>query len=217
MMNTASDAHHACKRTHGTAGDDLLALIPSPAPSKAKGDPFLTLTPRAAKAWMALFSHARTHGAWQPRPTDPSRPELAEPQQYILGARWTVAGLAHALGVNRDTAAKGMRELVQGGWVRRQDQRNMGQFGGLDYSLAVPASVTQADKVKVAEGLKQRGLAFGIYRWRTAARVLEDHEIQRVQQEVLLEISTEQADVAGDPQKAIDLVSDKIKRLAKGD
>jgi hypothetical protein len=83
--------------------------------------------------------------------------------------------------------------------------------------LVVPATTTQADKARVVDGLKQRGVEFVGYRWRTAARVLEDHEIQRVQQDILLEISTEQADVMGDPQKAVDLISGKIIRLAKGE
>ena len=216
VTDQTQDTGRACDCTHGTVGN-LLALIPAPAPDKARGDPFLTLSSRAAKAWLALFAHARTHGTWRPRPVDPSRPELIDDQQYTLASRWTVAGLGHAMGVNRDTAGKSLHELVEGGWVRREDPRKMGQFGGIDYSLSVPTTVTQADKVKVAEGLRKRGVEFGIYHWRTADRVLEDHEIKRVIQEVLLEISTEQADLAGDEEKAFDLVSDKIKRLAKGE
>lgn len=55
------------------------------------------------------------------------------------------------------------------------------------------------------------------YEWRTAACVLADQEIKQVQQDVLLEIATEQADMEGDQEKAIELVSDKIKQLAKGE
>ena len=43
-----SKADRACDRTHGTAVD-LLSLIPGPNPSKAKGDPFITLSPRLRK------------------------------------------------------------------------------------------------------------------------------------------------------------------------
>ncbi len=133
----ARAVHHACDHTHGTVGD-LLSLIPRPAPEKDRGDPFLTLSPRAAKAWMALFSHARRFGTWRPRPVNPRRPELSEGQQYTLTAHWTVAGLGHALGVNRDTAGKALQELVEGGWVRREDPRNKGQFGGIDYCFTIP-------------------------------------------------------------------------------
>ena len=45
--------HHACNRTHGTV-DDLLSLIPGPNASKSKGDPFVTLSPRAAKGSRSL-------------------------------------------------------------------------------------------------------------------------------------------------------------------
>ena len=103
----------------------------------------MTLPPRAAKAHLAMFHHARKHGTWRPCPVDPSRPELTEGQQLTLTAHWTVAGLGHAMGVNRDTAGKALHELVEGGWVRREDPRNKGQFGGIDYCLTVPASVTR--------------------------------------------------------------------------
>ena len=208
--------HHACNRTHGTAGE-LLSLIPAPAPTKTGGDPFVTLSPRAAKAWMALFAHSQQHGTWRRRPIDPTRPELTQGQQYTLAAHWTVQGLGYAMGVNRDTAGKSLQELVLGGWVRREDPRNKGQFGGIDYSLRIPTTVTQADKARVGEGLKKRGVEFVGYRWRTAARVLDDHEIKRVQEEILLEMSTDQADVTGEAQKAIELVSEKITRMAKGE
>jgi hypothetical protein len=74
MQHQIQDADHACKRTHGTV-EDLLSLVPASAPSKIKGDPFIVMSGRAAKAWLALFAHAQRHGAWQPRPVDPSRPE----------------------------------------------------------------------------------------------------------------------------------------------
>ena len=206
---------HACKRTHGTVGD-LLSLVPAPAPDKAMGDPFITMSNRAAKGWLALFAHAQRHGTWRPSPVDPSRRELAEGQQLTLTAHWTVAGLGHALGVNRDTAGKALAELVAGGWVRREDPRDRGQFGGIDYSLTVPETTTVADKKRVAKGLKQRGVEFATYRWRTAVRVLEDQEIKRVQEDVIIEIATEQADLAGDEQKATELASERIRRLTKG-
>ena len=66
------------------------------------------------------------------------------------------------------------------------------------------------------EGLKQRGVEFVGYRWRTAARVLAEEEIERVQEDVLVEIATEQADLVGDDEKAIELASEKIRGLAKG-
>ena len=213
---TDSDDDHACVCTHGTV-EDLLFLTPAPAPDKAMGDPFVTLTPRAAKAWLALFAHARTHGKWRPRPVDPSCPELAAGQQLTLTAHWTVAALGHAMGMNRDTAGKALHELIQGGWVRREDARDKGQFGGIDFCLTVPASTTQADRKRVAEGLKQRGVEYGTYRWRTAARVLADEEIKRVHLNILTEIETERADMAGDDVRAIELVSDKITRPLKGE
>jgi hypothetical protein len=202
---------HACIYTHGTV-DDLLSLIPHPAPNKARGDPFLTLSPRAAKAWLALFSHAQQHGTWRPRPVDTSRPEQTEGQQFTLTAHWTVAGLGYALGVNRDTAGKALQELVEGGWLRREDPRNKGQFGGIDFCFTTPSAVTQADKAKVVDGLKKRGMEFKSYEWRTAARVLDEQEIKRVQQDVQLEIAAEQADLAGDEDKAIDLASKSVLR-----
>jgi hypothetical protein len=211
---TVSEADRACDCTHGTVVEHLLSLIP--APSNTHGDPFLVLSPRAAKAWLALFWHARQHGSWQARSIDPARPELTEDQEYILGARWTVAGLAFATGTNRDTAGKAIKELASGGWIRREDQRSRGQFGGIDYAFCTPATITQADKVKVVDGLRKRGVEFVGYKWRTAARILEEADIKRVQEDVLVEIATEQADLAGDEEKAIELVSQKIIRLAKG-
>ena len=165
----------ACDRTHGTVGD-LLSLVPRPAPEKSS-DPFLTLSPRAAKAWMALFAHARRHGTWRPQPTSPLHLETAEDRKYTLIAHWTVAGLGHALGVNRDTAGKALQELVEGGWVRREDPRNKGQFGGIDFYLTTPTSVTCADRARVAVGLKKRGVEYRNYEWRTAARILNEHEM----------------------------------------
>ena len=156
-MSVTSDADRAWKRTHGTV-TDLLSLIPTP--GNGRGDPFLTLSGRAAKVWLSLFAHAQGHGTWRPRPVDPSRPELTEGQQYTLTVHWTVAGLAFSTGVNRDTAGKAMKELTDGGWVRREDPRCRGQFGGIDYCLVVPASVTRADKAKVAERLRQRGVEY---------------------------------------------------------
>jgi hypothetical protein len=55
--NQRGEADRACVRTHGAVGD-LLSLIPAPAPGKDKDDPFVTLSCRAAKAWLALFSYA---------------------------------------------------------------------------------------------------------------------------------------------------------------
>ena len=202
---------HACERTHGTV-EDLLFLVPAPISSKAKGDPFLTMSGRAAKAWLALFAHARAHGMWRPRLVDPSRPELTEGHQNTPTAHWTVAGLGHALGVNRDTAGKALAELVAGGWVRRENPRDKGQFGGIDYCFTIPTNVTQADKNRVAEGLKKRGVEYRSYEYRTAARVLDDQEIERVQADVELDIEIEQADVAGDEAKAVALASEQVLR-----
>ena len=95
---TVSEDDHACVCTHGMVVEHLISLVPAPASDKAQGDPFITLSPRAAKAWLALFSHARTHGTWQTRPTDPSRPELAQGQEHILGhgGRWRAWGMPWA-------------------------------------------------------------------------------------------------------------------------
>jgi hypothetical protein len=201
----------ACDHTHGTVGD-LLSLIPRPAPEKDRGDPFLTLSPRAAKAWMALFSHARRFGTWRPRPVNPRRPELSEGQQDTLTAHWTVAGLGYAMGVNRDTAGKALQELVEGGWVRREDPRNKGQFGGIDYCFTIPTTVTCAAKAKVAEGLRRRAVEFKTFQWRTAARVLDEQELKRVQHDVQLEIATEQADLRGDEETAVELAAKYVLR-----
>ena len=202
---------HACNRTHGTVGD-LLALVPRPAADKPTGDPFLTMSARAAKAWMALFGHAQRNGTWRPRPVDPSRPELTEGQPLTLSSHWTVAGLAHALGVNRDTAGKVLQDLVEGGWLRREDSRNRGQYGGIDFCFTTPAAVTCADKAKVVDGLKKRGVEFKGYEYRTAARVLDEQEIEQAQQDIQLEIATEQADLAGDEEKAISLAAKTVLR-----
>jgi hypothetical protein len=116
------------------------------------------------------------------------------------------------MGVNRDTAGKALHELVEGGWVRRDDPRNKGQFGGIDYSFAVPTAVTQADKAKVMDGLKRRGVEYQTYAWQIAARVLDQREIQRVKQDVQLALASQQADLAGDECKAADLASKTILR-----
>jgi hypothetical protein len=208
---TATTIHHAQNSTHGTVGD-LLLLVPRPAPDKEKGDPFLTLSARGAKAWLALFAHAQRFGTWRPRLVDPLHPELTDGQKFTLTAHWTVAGLAFSLGVNRDTAGKALQELVSGGWMRREDPRNKGQFGGIDYCLAVPSAVTRADKAKVADGLKKRGVEYKGYEYRTAARVLDGREIKRVRNDVELEVAIEQADLAGDDEKATDLASRAVLR-----
>ena len=208
----ARAVHHACDRTHGTVGD-LLSLVPRPAPEKSRGDPFLTLSPCAAKAWMALFAArpaARDLAATTSRST-PSL-KLTDGQQYTLTAHWTVAGLGHAMGVNRDTAGKALQELVEGGWVRREDPRNKGQFGGIDFCFTTPTSITCADKARVAKGLKKRGVEYRNYEWRTAARVLNEHEMQQVQHDVQLEIETEQADLRGDEEKAVELAAKSVLR-----
>lgn len=209
-------ANHACSPTHGTV-ESLLLLVPRPAVNKTTDDPFLTLSPRAAKAWLALFAHARRHGTWQSRPIDSSRPELTAGPELALSAHWTVAGLGYAMGVNRDTAGKALQELVAGGWVRRDDPRNKGQFGGIDYSLAVPTTVTHADKAKVMDGLRKRGVEYKSYEYRTAARVLGEEEMDRVQQDIQLEIGIEQADVAGDEALATDLAAKLVLRQRMAD
>jgi ribosomal protein S25 len=209
--NPPSDTDHACNRKHGTV-EDLLSLIPAPAPTKANGDPFVCLSPRAAKAWLALFAHAQEHGTWQPSQVNPMQPELSEEKQFILTAHWTVHGLGYAMGVNRDTAGKALQELADGGWIRRESSRIKGQFGGIEYSFTIPSSVTQADKSKVAKALKKRGVEYRDYEFRTAARILDNKEIKRVQQDVELEIATEQADLDGDEEKAVELVSQQVLR-----
>jgi hypothetical protein len=208
-MGTSQDPSRACECTHGSV-EDLLFFVPSPVFGKDKGDPFITMSSRAAKAWLALFGHARRHGTWQPPHVDPLRPELSEGQRNTLMAFWTVNGLGHAMGVNRDTAGKALKELVQGGWVKIRTPRNKGQFGGIAYSFSVPMSVTQADKARVTEGLKKRGIEYRDYESRTAARVLEDHEIKRVQAAVELKIQEEKADLEGDEDKAVDLASQQV-------
>ena len=213
---TSQEPCRACERTHGTV-EDLLSLIPAPIPAKAKGDPFVTMSGRAAKAWLALFAHARMHGTWQPRHVDPFRPELTEDRQHTLTVHWTVNALGFVMGVNRDTAGKALKELAQGGWIKRESPRNKGQFGGIDYSLAVPTTVTQADKSRVADGLRERGVEYRSYEYRTAARVLEDHEIERVQADVELKIQEERADLAGDEAKAIASASAQILRQRMGE
>jgi hypothetical protein len=127
-----------------------------------------------------------------------------------------VAGLAFAAGVNRDTAGRALKELVMGGWIRREDSRSEGQFGGIDFCFTTPSTVTRADTAKVAEGLRKRGVEFVGYRWRAAARVLTDEEIKRVQEDVLVEIAMEKADWVGNEQKAIELASEKVARIVKG-
>ena len=198
---------HAKIRLHGTA-DDLLSLVPGPDPAKNEDDPFLILSGRAALAWLALFSHARLHGSWSPRKADPNRPELGG--QLELTAHWTVQGLGYAMGTDRVTAGKAVKELVEGGWIRRENLRNKGQFGGMDYTLCVPGGITQGAKRRVAEKLKKRGVEYRGYEWRKASRCLSESEIERVHQDVELEIKTEQADALGFPQQAENLAAKKV-------
>jgi hypothetical protein len=107
---------------------------------------------------------------------------------------------------------------AEGGWVRREDPRNQGQFGSIDYCFAVPTTVTHADKAKVLDGLKRRGLEFKSYEWQTATGVLDSQEIQRVKQDVQLELALQEADLAGDERKATDLASMAVRRrqMAEG-
>ena len=76
--------------------------------------------------------------------------------------------------------------------------------------------MTCADKARVAEGLKKRGVEYKGFEYRTAARVLGEHEIEQVQQDIQLEIATEQADLAGDEDKAISLASKAVLRQWMG-
>ena len=106
--NRPRTADHACVCTHGTAGD-LLGLVPGPAFGIERGDPFVTMSCRAAKTWLCLFCYARAHGIWRPCLVDPSRPELSNgQQQYVLCAHWTVAGLSEGA----EAAMEVMRRLM---------------------------------------------------------------------------------------------------------
>jgi hypothetical protein len=222
MTNTASEAHQPCKRTHGEQTqpdhvkkplhgkvEDLLWLIPGPDASKNDGDPFLTLSGRAALTWLSLFAHARRFGTWKLREFDAENLELG--RELGLTAHWTVQGLGHAMGSDRVTAGKGLKELVENGFARVEKPRNKGQFGGIDFTLRRPHGITQAARHRVAETLKKRGVEYRGYEWRKASRCISEDEIKRVHQEVALELKAEQADVLDFPKQAEELAARKVK------
>lgn len=215
------DSDYACNRTHGEQTqpdrvkkplhgtvEDLLGLIPGPDATE-NYDPFLTLSGRGALTWLALFAHARRFGSWKIHEIDTKDLELGG--ELGLTAHWTVQALGHAMGTDRVTAGKGLKELVENGFVRIEKPRDKGQFGGIDFTLRHPHGVTQAARHKVAETLRKRGVEYKGYEWRKASRCISKDEIQRVHQDVDLELKAEQADVLDFPKQAEDLAARKVK------
>jgi predicted transcriptional regulator len=212
MMNVTvdgpqPDADHVKKPLHGTV-EDLLGLIPGPDATE-NYDPFLTLSGRGALTWLALFAHARRFGNWKLHEIDTKDLELGG--ELGLTAHWTVQGLGHSMGADRVTAGKGLKELVENGFVRIDKPRNKGQFGGIDFTLRRPHGITQAARHRVSETLKKRGVEYKGYEWRKASRCISEDEIQRVHQDVDLELKAEQADVLDFPKQAEDLAARKVK------
>ena len=115
------------------------------------------------------------------------------------------------LATDRVTAGKGLKELAENGFVRIEKPRNRGQFGGVDFTLTRPHGITQAARHRVAETLKKRGVEYRGYEWRKASRCISEDEIQRVHQDVDLELKAEQADVLDFPKQAEGLAAKKVR------
>jgi hypothetical protein len=207
MMTVTNDADRVKKPLHGTA-EDLLGLIPGPDATKDY-DPFLTLSGRGALTFLALFSHARRFGTWKLREFDEKTPELGG--EWGLTCHWTVQALGYSMATDRVTAGKGLKELVENGFVRVEKPRNRGQFGGVDFTLTRPHGITQAARHRIAETLKKRGVAYKGFEWRKASRCISEGEIRRVHQDVDLELKAEQADVLDFPKQAEGLAAQKVK------
>ena len=181
-----SQPDHAALQPHGTA-DDLLRLVPGPDPQKQK-DPFVSLSGRAAKCWMALFAHAQQSGEYR---------------DHEFAARWTVQELARAMGCSRDMAGGGLKELVAGGWIRREENRTEGQFNGFDYWLTMaPDKVSNANQAAAEKTWRKKQSALRDYEVNVVDRTMDDVEIAHVKKEMDSELEIERAEMLGDAEHA---------------
>jgi hypothetical protein len=107
---------------------------------------------------------------------------LREPQ-----ALWTVQGLAKACGIHRNQAGKAISELLDYGYMTRDDLRRIGQFGGFAYALRLPNGLTPQAKRKLKERLKEKHIDLEDLKQR-ALRYLSEKELK----DVLMEIEEEE-------------------------
>jgi predicted transcriptional regulator len=194
-----SQRHHAQKTVHGkgSQAENYLELVPTP---DTPG--FATISARAVQASLALLAHARQHGAWMDR--TPDDPHLAILAVKELSAFWTVGGLAHALGVNRNTAGAALQELVDYGWVRKSQGRHAGgQFRGFAYALRAPSALTEQARFKIHKRLKKKGVEYREFEG-VAGRYLDEREIKRIRAEIEDELADEHED--GPEQETTDAI-----------
>jgi hypothetical protein len=142
-----SQPGHAQETVHGDGVglQSLLAIVP-----RADTPGFDLLSPRAVHAWLALYDHLRRFGHMVTRNV---RSDLNFSE---LSATWTVRGVASACGIQRNQAGKALAELVEYGWLTRDDLRRIGQFGGFSYSLRLPENLSPQGKFKLKKKLKEK-------------------------------------------------------------
>jgi predicted transcriptional regulator len=160
---------HARETVHGGLTDPtlLLALLPS---TDTPG--FDLMPPRAAHVLLALLAHLRVFGYVVER--NHGNFTVTEPQ-----ATWTVQGLANACGIGRNQAGKALADLVDLGYVRREDLRRNGQYGGFAYALRLPTDLTPQGKHRLKTKLKDKHVDLAEWTNR-ASRYLSQEELDEI-------------------------------------
>ena len=123
-----------------------------PAPAKSPASDVPTSPPTAGANGQVAASTPVTPKPAKPKPTKERRRAPKKPKQPCsngsaipitpgLESQWTVTGLAHACGCNRNTAGAVLSELVALGWIRKSIGRHSGgEYSGFWFRLLVPPS-----------------------------------------------------------------------------
>jgi predicted transcriptional regulator len=166
---THAPPDHARETVHGGVTDPtlLLALLPS---TETPG--FDLIPPRAAHVLLALLAHLRAFGYVVER--NHGNFTVTEPQ-----ATWTVQGLANACGIGRNQAGKALADLVDLGYLRREDLRRNGQYGGFAYALRLPTDLTPQGKHRLKTKLKDKHVDLAEWTNR-ASRYLSQEELDEI-------------------------------------
>jgi predicted transcriptional regulator len=158
---------HARETVHGGKLDaeTLLSVLPT-----AETPGFDLLSPRSAHVLLALFDHLRRFGYVAER----AHRDFTVSEPW---ATWTVQGVASAIGIHRNQAGKALAELMDFGYLTREDlRRRIGQFGGFAYALRLPTDLSPQAKRKLKELLKEKHQDLSELRQR-ALRYLSETEL----------------------------------------
>ncbi len=155
--------------------DALLSVLPG-----ADTPGFDLLSPRSAHVLLALFDHLRRFGYVAERALRDFT--VTEPW-----ATWTVQGVASAIGIHRNQAGKALAELMDFGYLTREDlRRRIGQFGGFAYALRLPTDLSPQAKRKLKDLLKEKHQDLADLTQR-ALRYLSEAELKELLMEETLE------------------------------